>query len=227
MKRSLLSRLPPAWHSALTSAFGLVAFTLVFTSLMAFVHDITREDIRAAVEAQQMRLIDEVLPREHYDTALLQEEVNAAAPAPFIGRIWRARRADQPVALVFETFADDGYGGRIKLIVALKADNTLGGVRVVSHHETPGLGDYIDPAKDRNKTTPWIAQFVGLDAGLPGERWAIHKDGGEITFHTGATISARAVTHGVGRAVAWVSARRDELFNAPANAPTSAQGQKE
>jgi electron transport complex protein RnfG len=224
---SLFSRLPPAWHSALTSAFGLVAFTAVFTSLMAFAYDITRENIRAAVEAQQMRLIDEVLARENYDNALLQDVTKVDDAAAFIGRIWRARRMGQPVALVFETFADDGYGGRIELVVALNADNTVSGVRVVAHHETPGLGDYIDPAKDRNKVAPWIQQFSGVDAGQPADRWTVKKDGGAFDAHTGATVSARAVTHALGRSLGWVSARRDELFTAPTDAPVNAHGQKE
>jgi electron transport complex protein RnfG len=229
---SLLSRLPPAWHSALVSAFGLVAFTTVFTLLMAFVYDITRDDIRAAIEAQQMRLIDEVLPRENYDNTLLQDKVEVEGDAAaFIGRVWRARHAGEPVALVFETWANDGYGGRIALVVALNADNTLGGVRVAEHHETPGLGDYIDPRKDRNKAAPWIAQFTGFDVGQPLDLLAVKKDGGVIDYHTGATISARAVTHGVNRGIAWVSARRDELFSAPADTQVSTQvstqGQKE
>jgi electron transport complex protein RnfG len=39
------------------------------------------------------------------------------------------------------------------------------GVRVTQHKETPGLGDYIEPKKDKNKERPWITQFNGLVAG--------------------------------------------------------------
>jgi len=50
----------------------------------------------------------------------------------------------------------------VRLLIALRADGTLAGVRVTQHKETPGLGDYVDPKKDKNKAAPWINQFIGL-----------------------------------------------------------------
>jgi electron transport complex protein RnfG len=211
---------------ALTSAFGLFAFTLAFTFLMAFTHEVTRESIRAAIEQQQMLLIGEVLPKPDYDydNALLADRVEAeAGNEGRIGKVWRARKDGAPVALVFETYAPDGYGGRIELIVSLSAAGRIGGVRVASHHETPGLGDYIDPAKDQKKGKPWISQFSGVDTTAPSTRWEVTKDGG-FSYKTGATVSARAVTHAVGRAAAWANAHREALFAAPSE---TGAGQKE
>ncbi|MDR2259431.1 MAG: RnfABCDGE type electron transport complex subunit G [Azoarcus sp.] len=224
------ARQSPALRGALRAAFGLAAFTAAFTALMAFTHEITRERIRAAVAEQQMRLIDEILPRAHYDNALLADMIDAdGGSGGAVGRIWRARRGGEPVALVFETFASDGYGGRIELIAALdirgEGQSQVRGVRVSAHRETPGLGDYIDPAKDRDKEHPWIAQFSGVDAGLPIARWAVRKDGGDFDYRTGATVSARAVTRALGHGLAWVNARKDALFAAPAGARPGADGQ--
>jgi electron transport complex protein RnfG len=203
-----------------------MAFTAVFTALMAFTHEITREPVRAAVAEQQMRLIDEVLPRMHYDNDLLADMIEVGDSGGIVGRIWRARRGGEPVALVFETFASDGYGGRIEIIAALDTgDDRLRGARVAAHRETPGLGDYIDPAKDRNKAHPWIAQFSGAEAGRPPERWAVRKDGGDFDYRTGATVSARAVTHALGRGLAWINPRRDTLFAVPAGTRLGADGQ--
>jgi electron transport complex protein RnfG len=211
--------LPPAPRRALAAALGLLAFTVVFTALMAFTHEITRDRIQAAIEEQQMRLIDEVLPRDHYDNALLADviPVNQAG----IGRLWRARHGNAPVALVFEAYAPDGYGGRISLVISLDNDGRIGGVRVAAHKETPGLGDYIDTAKDRNKEKPWIAQFKGATAATT--RWNVKKDGGDFDYHVGATVSARAVTRATGRAATWVEARRAALFAAPAGTPFGAE----
>ncbi|MDR3212552.1 MAG: RnfABCDGE type electron transport complex subunit G [Azoarcus sp.] len=203
-----------------------MAFTTVFTALMAFTHEVTRTRIAAAIEAQQMNLIDEVLPRAQYDNALLQDVVRVEGSA-IVGRIWRARRSGEPVSLVFETFASDGYGGRIELIVALGLDGRIGGARVAAHRETPGLGDYIDTAKDRNKQTPWIGQFAGVDASLPAPHWAVKKDGGVFDYHTGATVSARAVTRALGRGAAWINARREAIFAEPSGARLDADGQRE
>jgi hypothetical protein len=89
---------------------------------------------------------------------------------------------------------------------------------VTSHKETPGLGDYIDPKKDRNKARPWITQFNGLGFdGVPREKWRVKKDGGHFDQMSGATISARAVTNASGRALAWATENRDKLFALPAN----------
>jgi electron transport complex protein RnfG len=209
--------LSPALHRALVSAFALFAFTLPFTALMAFTHEVTRDRIKAAENQKKMSLIEEVLPNLDVDNDLLTDVTEAEdSGESHIGKVWRARKGDAPVALVFETFAPDGYGGRIDLIVSLDADGRVGGVRVAAHKETPGLGDYIDPAKDRNKGKPWISQFTGADAAMPAARWEVKKDGGGFDYPAGATVSARAVTRAVGRAVAWVNAHYEALFTAPA-----------
>jgi electron transport complex protein RnfG len=119
---------------------------------------------------------------------------------------------------VLEAAARDGYSGRIGLILAVGADGRLLAVRVTAHKETPGLGDYIDPKKDRNKARPWITQFsnLGFDS-VPRDKWRVKKDGGRFDQMSGATISARAVTNASGRALAWAAENRDKLFALPAN----------
>ncbi|MCB1888893.1 MAG: FMN-binding protein, partial [Rhodocyclaceae bacterium] len=106
-----------------------------------------------------------------------------------------------------------GYGGRIELLVAIGADDRIAGVRAVSHHETPGLGDYIDPRKDRNKGAPWIEQFAGL-AHPGGKGLRVTKDGGGVDYRVGATISARAVTSAVSRTLDWTLAHRPQVLAA-------------
>ena len=99
-----------------------------------------------------------------------------------------------------------------------------GGVRVTAHKETPGLGDYIDPKKDRRKDMPWIGQFsIASWKDVNTAEWALRKDGGSFGYRTGATISARAVVGAVGRATAWASARQDALFSAPAGSTLGVQ----
>jgi electron transport complex protein RnfG len=213
---------PSAPRTALRTAAIMTAFTVVFTALMASAHQISQPYIIASMQEAQMRLIDEVLPRARYDNQLLDDMVRVEN-AP-VRRVWRARKQTSPVALVLETTAPDGYGGRIELIVALGADGVVGGVRVTAHNETPGLGDYIDPRKDHNKKQPWIAQFTDIDtATLTAEQWTINKDGGHFLHRAGATISARAVTRATGAALGWAAAHRDALFDAPSNTSFSVE----
>ena len=41
--------------------------------------------------------------------------------------------------MIFEAVAPDGYSGGIHLLVGIKQDNTVQGVRVTKHAETPDL----------------------------------------------------------------------------------------
>jgi len=196
----------------------MVAFTAVFTAIMAFTFSATKTRIDASATEEKMKLISEVLPASSYDNLLLDDFVTLGPTRELGldegGRIYRARKGGQPAALLIETTAPDGYSGRIELIVAIRADGGVSGVRAVTHRETPGLGDYIDPKKDKNKKSPWIAQFAELKAAdIPGCK--VIKDGGQIAYHTGATISARAVTNAVARAARYAAANHNRLFAAP------------
>ena len=47
-------------------------------------------------------------------------------------------------AYAYETIAPDGYSGNIRLLVGITQKVKFLGVRVIEHHETPGLGDKIE-----------------------------------------------------------------------------------
>lgn len=217
-----------ATRTALRTGAIMVVFTLVFTALMAATHRVTQPAIEASAQDAQRRLIDEVLPPGSYDNDLLADVVRFG-PAPQIGmdeggRVWRARKGGEPVALIAEGAATDGYSGRIALLVAVNTNGLLSGVRVTQHKETPGLGDYIDPKKDRRKDMPWIGQFaIATWKDVNTAAWTVRKDGGTFGYRTGATISARAVVQAVGRATAWAVERQDALFSAPAGSTFGAQ----
>jgi electron transport complex protein RnfG len=210
-----------ATGSAARSALLLAAFALAFTTLMAIIFEVTRDPIRQSADTRRLALIAQILPRADYDNALLEDAVQLP-PLSALGSntpitLHRARRGGQPVALVFEAQAADGYSGAIRLLIAVRASGELAGVRVIAHRETPGLGDYIDPAKDR-ATPKWIAQFPGHDTTARAAVWTVRKDGGDFGYMTGATISARAVVRAAGRAVAAIAPVRDTLFGLPAGA---------
>jgi electron transport complex protein RnfG len=211
-----------ALRISLRTATIMLLFTLAFTALMAEVYDFTKPVIEATMQDAKRRLIAEVLPETSYDNDLLADAIELP-PVAALGlnaptRLYRARQAGQPVALVLEATAPDGYSGRIGLIIAVQANGRLAAVRVTQHKETPGLGDYIDPKKDKNKAQPWITQFDGRHfADTPLEKWRVKKDGGAFDQRAGATISARAVTRATGRALDWALAHANALYALPAN----------
>ncbi len=210
-----------ALRVSIRTAVILLLFSLVFTGLMAGTYSLTRPLVEASAQQEKLRLIGEVLAEGSYDNDLLADRI-ALPPNAAIGQdvesvVYRARKAGEPVALVFEAAAPDGYSGRIGLLLAVGADGRLSAVRVTGHRETPGLGDYVDPKKDKDKARPWITQFngQGFDT-VPKAQWRVRKDGGRFEQRVGATISARAVTNATGRALAWAAERRERLFAAEA-----------
>lgn len=208
---------PTAAKMAVRTAIILVLFVVVFTGLLSSVYFWTLPTIKAAASEEKMKLIDEVLPRSTYDNALLEDTVEIAA-TPALGldeksTAYRARKDGQPFAVVLEAVAPDGYAGKIRLLVAVAADGSLLGVRVTQHKETPGLGDYIEPKKDKNKARPWITQFDGLNPEtLDAREWKVRKDGGRFDSVAGATVTPRAVIKAVGKAAAYVAENRERLF---------------
>jgi len=76
------------------------------------------------------------------------------------------------------------------MIIGINIDGTVAGVRVLSHRETPGLGDAIDIKK-----SPWINSFINKSLVNPTvDLWKVKKDKGVFDQFTGATITPRAVT---------------------------------
>jgi electron transport complex protein RnfG len=162
----------------------LFVFVIIFTGLLSAAYLWTKPAIEASAAEEKMKLVDEVLPRANTTTRCSEDLT--LPPTPELGlaetiALYRARKGGQPVGAGFEAVAPDGYAGKIKLLVAIRADGQVAGVRVTQHKETPGLGDYIEVKKDKNKARPWITQFTGMSLarcrqGLEGqEGWRPHR----------------------------------------------------
>ena len=208
-----------ATRMAARTAVILFIFVAIFTALLSGAYLWTRPSIEAATAAEKMKLIDEVLPRSSYDNDLLKDSVSIA-PNPALGldetsTAYRARKDNKTSALILEAVAPDGYAGKIRLLIALAADGAVLGVRVTQHKETPGLGDYIEPMKGKNKEHPWITQFDGLKPAATEEReWKVKKDGGRFDSVAGATVTPRAVIKAIRKAAVYVAENREQLFAA-------------
>ena len=194
-------------NSALLGLFALgVTLALAGTQLL------TRDEIAAQRRAAEARAYSEILPPARYDNALL-DDFRLVDDRELLGlqqprKILVARLGGEAQAVIVPATAPDGYGGAIELIVGINADGTLAGVRVVAHKETPGLGDKIDARKSR-----WIDAFAGRSLGDPAPaQWAVKKDGGVFDQFTGATITPRAVTAAVRRALEYFQANREALL---------------
>lgn len=195
----------------------LFVFVIIFTALLSAAYLWTKPSIEASAAEEKMKLIDEVLPRSDYDNALLEDK-SPLPPTAELGltdttTLYHARKNGQPVAIVFEAIVPDGYAGKIRLIIAIRADGQVAGVRVTQHKETPGLGDYVEVRKDKNKARPWITQFTAMSLKETRDAdWKLRKDGGSLDYHAGATVTPRAVAKAVFKAVKWADMNHDQLF---------------
>ena len=208
---------PTAAKMAVRTAVILFLFVVIFTGLLSGAYLWTLPTIEAAAAEEKMKLINEVLPKSSYDNDLLKDTLKLD-PAPALGQdgastAYLARKGGQPNALVLDAIAPDGYAGKIRLLIALDTEGALLGVRVTQHKETPGLGDYIEPKKVKNKVRPWITQFDGLKPTASEEReWKVKKDGGRFDSVAGATVTPRAVIKAVRKAALYVAENRGSLF---------------
>lgn len=207
-----------ARHMSL-SAILLGLFALVGTGVVAVIFTGTEARIAEAERAFMLRSLHEVIPAELHDNDIFSDTITVNAPE-LLGTtadvpVFRARKDGNPVALAITPVAPEGYVGAIRLLVAIRVDGTLLGVRVLSHRETPGLGDAIEA-----KRSNWILGFNGHSLGNPENKgWRVRRDGGEFDQFTGATITPRAVVKAVHNALKFYQQNRERLFRqAPAQA---------
>ena len=203
------------WKNMLVSAMLLALFAVVGTGLVAFTYQSTAERIAHNEREALLSSLHTLVPATRLDNDPITDRIEVRDP--LLGTdepvsVFRGRKDGKPVALMLAPVAPDGYGGDIKLLVAINHDGTLAGVRVVSHHETPGLGDRIEAER-----SDWILHFAGRSLANPKpERWKVKKDGGVFDQFTGATITPRAVVKAVYNTLRYVQAHQQALYTDPA-----------
>ena len=192
----------------------MATFTFVGTLCLAFIHEQSKGKIEVNEAIEKMKSFAQVLPANAYDNKLLEDFVTVPAGGELNNRdatkIYVARLAGIATAVILETTAHDGYSGDIKLLMAVRNDGSISGVRVIAHKETPGLGDYIDILHG-----DWIKSFDHLSLTMrPSAQWKVKKDGGQFDYMAGATITPRAVVSITLAALHYVEANKAQLFAA-------------
>lgn len=181
----------------------LALFAVLATALTAIVNQLTKTTIEHQAAEEQKQLFDQVLPTDTYDNQLQQDcyiVTDKTLGNQYPHHLYLARKQDKPVAAVIETTAPDGYSGAIQLLVAADFQGKVFGVRVLEHHETPGLGDKIDL-----RISEWINSFRNkVVQGDHDPHFFVKKDGGDFDQFTGATITPRAVVNEVRHTVTFL-----------------------
>lgn len=202
------------WESILRNAVGLALFAAVTVGVIAATQVGTADAIAEQRAAARLRALLEILPEDTFDNAILDDVVlvdEAALGLKEPEEAFIARRGENVIAAMLPMRVPDGYSGEIRLVLGLRPDGSIVGVRALEHRETPGLGDKIEVRK-----SDWILDFADRSLGdPPASDWAVRKDGGAFDAFTGATITPRAVVAGIYRALEWFEREgREEIFGA-------------
>ena len=194
------------------TALLLMFFAMIGAALVGLTFDNTIEKIKYNEKLTRLKQLNTIVPKHKYDNDLLQDAIELKSDVllgtsePSVA--YRARKDNQPVAIVFSAIAPNGYNGSIHLLIGIYKEGEIAGVRVVKHKETPGLGDAIE-----DKRSDWILGFNKKSLKNPtNKKWKVKRDGGEFNQFTGATITPRAVVKAVHSALLYYKKNHKKLF---------------
>lgn len=195
----------------LATLLPVCILTIVCTVTLLFVHELTKERISENIRIEKLKMLNTVMTSD-FDNNIYQdiktihyinnqkEEVSTD--------VYRARRSDSPVGVIFIPFSTTGYNGKIDLAIGILYDGTLSGVQVLTHHETENLG-----ADVHHEKSDWLKIFSRQSLDItPLEKWKIRADGGNFDQLSGATITSRSVINAIRDSLELYAIERDNLF---------------
>jgi len=196
----------------LVSGLILGLFAVIGTALVGITHEATAQKIADNERLALLGKLNQILPHDKYDNELLNTTIELE-PDQRLGQekestVYIAKQQNNISAMIFSVIAPKGYSGEIKMLVGINIDGTLAGVRIVSHKETPGLGDSIETER-----SDWVFGFDGKSLLDPNERqWKVKRDGGVFDQFSGATITPRAVVQAVHLCLIYFDRHKSELI---------------
>lgn len=181
----------------------LALVTLLTTGTLMLGHELTAEQIEAQKQAKKLASLQRLIPTELTDNDLLTD-AQAVYEPDLLGhrkpeQMYLGKLAGEITVRVIPVVARNGYSGDIEVLVGLSPEGQITAVEIISHKETPGLGDLIERRK-----SDWLEQFPGTSLGAPAaQQWGVKKDGGTFDQITAATITPRAVVAAIKRALVY------------------------
>lgn len=178
----------------LNMVLALFLVTLVTSTALGFIYELTKGPIKQAKLNKQNAAIKAVLPE--YANKPFEERFRVAIPeeAGDSLEFYPGKNANEElVGMAVKTFTNEGFSGLIRIMVGFEPDGTIHNISVLEHKETPGLGDKMEKAKH-----DWSLQFNGLNPATDDIN--VTKDGGQVDAITAATITSRAFVDAVERA---------------------------
>ena len=223
-------------QSIIKNAIGLALFAFITAGVIALTQQTTADRIEFNIAEAQAKALYEITPKETVDNDLLNDflsitpesekdlrNIRLLGPLDKNAKIFFAKTNNKIHTLIYPTVAPDGYTTIIKLLVGIKTDGTISGVRIVDHKETPGLGDKVELKK-----SDWVLSFEGKSLTIPDiEKWKVEKDGGDFDQFTGATITPRAVVNAVKNTLIFHEESIEQLLKLKAQADSQTNNEEQ
>ncbi|MBQ3677590.1 MAG: RnfABCDGE type electron transport complex subunit G [Bacteroidales bacterium] len=167
---------------------SLLVITLVAGLSLGFVQQVTKDPIANSKQQKQIEAISAVVPAFNNNPLETCEKVAVDDDSL---AVYTAQNGDEIVGYAILSSTNSGFGGNVQIMVGFNPDGTIYNTSVVTHQETPGLGDQMTTEKFRS-------QFIGFDCKTKKAR--VKKDGGDVDALTAATISSRAFCSAINKA---------------------------
>jgi len=191
-----------AYHGTLLGGFATLAATLLMMGNIS-----TKDIIKQRVAEDLQASLSQVIPDDLHDNNLLDNQITIQHNNQPV--IAYQGIKNKKITAVAYSVSSQGYAGEIVLIMGVNARGEIIAVRVLSHMETPGLGDKIEAEKDN-----WIFSFDGLSFNkLAEDKWKVKKDGGEFEQFSGATITPRAAIKAIKEGLDMFNQQRQKLLS--------------
>jgi electron transport complex protein RnfG len=175
-------------------SLSLALFCGIAAGLLAAVYFYTKPVIALRIAEDQNALLSQVLAGEPFTNDVFAHGQDIELEGQHY-QIFAVRGEHGALTHYVIRGSEEGYSGAIRYLIGVDTRGVITGVRILSHSETPGLGDKIERAK-----SDWVLSFN--DRSLENTSlWAVKKDGGDFDQFSGATITPRSVVRGVHKAM--------------------------
>ena len=176
---------------------ALMVITIVSGGVLGFIYGLTKPAIDQVEANKNIAAINEVLKT---DVAIARTETQVIEDLTY-NLAFDAN--DNFIGAAVKTYSNNGFGGKVELMVGILNNGYINKVSVLSQAETPGLG--ANMVNDKFK-----GQFSNKN---PKEFiLKVKKDGGDVDAITAATISSRAVSEAIQKAVDGFEANKDQFL---------------
>lgn len=170
---------------------SLTIITASMGAVLAYVHDLTEEQILMTELKAKTDALALVLPPFDNDVISTAEDVTVDGDTRPV-TVYTATQGDKEIGHAVESWTMDGFSGEIRVMVGFDTSGTVTGYQVLQHAETPGLGA---KANDWFRDETGARSIIGTDKPLK-----VSQDGGTVDGITAATITSRAFLDAVNRA---------------------------